>query len=85
MTIQEKANELRNKYNLSSRCISTMLKAIESGIGFDKKEKILDLVLAAYKTGKHKQPAKIKGNFKKEFEFLKKEFDGIEIKPKTYL
>jgi len=85
MNTKKKIEEIKSHRDYKSRTTKGILTAIEIGIPLDEEAKLFEFVLKAYKTGKHRQPAKIRNQFKKEIRFLKKEFEGFEIKPKSYL
>ena len=60
-----------------SRTLTSLLKAIEVGIGLDEEDRLFLIVQEAFKYGPRKGQAYIKHTFKKNMKFLRKEFEGI--------
>lgn len=60
-----------------SRTLTSLLKAIEVGIGLDEEDRLFLIVQEAFKYGPRKRQSYIKHAFKQNIKFLKKEFKGI--------
>lgn len=70
---QKRFEEIKNDKRTTKRAIKTILKAIEDGYDFSDNKKMLELVFASYQVGKPRTLVYITKNFKRAYEFLKRE------------
>ena len=81
MNIIAKIKEIKDHPQFTnSRCINTLLDAMDAGISPEEHEKLFNLVEKAYKKGRYKKPSYVRHQFDWTIVFIEQEFSINDLK-----